>query len=355
MAIKGVNPSYFAGMPEVALDPKASKADPRYAQMLTQAMQNQAAATDKRRESDEDNAFKARSQTETERSNRSHEDISKRNTAVGEAGEARLKGDQDIKNEHLKSVETERLLEALQKAKNASDDAAVEYFTDELVRRGFKGRQIQESPETFNQRDPSLRPPAPPGPPPPPDTSVYGESSEDFERNMAGAKPTPPAPPPDRSPLPPRSLAPTGRFPDAGEGAAAPPMKAAPPGPAPSAGPRPGGGGASPTEGIPFINKTQNMDWIEGKQPPLAAPARPAASDDEQFYRDMDWHPPTEKELLDRAIAEVVQRETGALAAPSVVAPPAKPLLPGSRLRTRAVQSDQLLAPDDPLNKLVAP
>jgi len=360
MAIKGVNPSYFAGLPSVQYDPKASKANPQYAQMLTQAMQNRAQATDRRRESDEDNAFKARSQDQQERRDRMSNEISKRNAAVNEAGEARLKGDQDIKNDHLKSVETERLLEALQKAKNASDDAAVEYFTDELVRRGFKGRQIQESPETFNQRDPSLRPPAPPGPPPPPDTSVYGESSEDFERNMAGAKPTPSAPPPDRSPLPPRSLAPTGRFPDAGEGAAAPPMKAAPPGPAPSAGPRPGTV-TSPTEGIPFINKTQNMDWIEGKQPPLAAPARPPAparpmaSDDEQFYRDMDWHPPTEKELLDRAIAEVVQRETGALAAPSVVAPPAKPLLPGSRLRTRAVQSDQLLAPDDPLNKLVAP
>ena len=41
-SIRGVTPSYFAGMPEVALDPNAGKQNPQYALMLTQAMQNRA-------------------------------------------------------------------------------------------------------------------------------------------------------------------------------------------------------------------------------------------------------------------------------------------------------------------------
>src|SRR6187399_2527698 len=131
MAIKGVNPSYFAGMPEVALDPKASKANPQYAQMLSQAMQNQAAATDKRRESDEDNAFKARTQDQQERRDRMSNEISKRNTAVNEAGEARLKGEQDIKNDHLKSADTRDLIEAAHRAKEAKDQVAYDFLNSE--------------------------------------------------------------------------------------------------------------------------------------------------------------------------------------------------------------------------------
>ena len=335
MAIKGVNPSYFAGMPEVALDPKASKANPQYAQMLSQAMQNQATATDRRRESDEDNAFKARSQTETERSNRSHEDISKRNTAVGEAGEARLKSGQEFSQDRLKSADTRDLIEAAHRAKESKDQVAYDFLNSELEKRGVTVRSKQNSVEDFEKQDSRAAPAAPPA-----------------------------APPVDRSPVPPRSPPPTAGFPPAAEAEAAPPMRAAPAGPLPRStasfpptngapppgaapappptGPRPGIV-TSPTEGIPFINKTQNMDWIEGKQPPLAAPARPPAparpmaSDDEQFYRDMDWHPPTEKELLDRAIAEAVQRESGALAAPPTVAPPVptRPLLPGKSLRAQ--------------------
>lgn len=87
------------------------------------------------------------------------------------------------------------------------------------------------------------------------------------------------------------------------------------------------------------------MSWIEGKQPPLSMPPRPMASDNAQFYNDMDWHPPTEKELLDRAIADVVAREKAGLS------PTAKPLLPGKTLRRRAAESDQLLSNDDPLGK----
>jgi len=337
MAIKGVNPSYFAGMPTVALDPNAGKENPQYAQMLSQAMQHRAQATDRRRESDEENAFKARTLDQQARRDRMSNDISKRNTAVSEAGEARLKSGQEFTQGRLKSVDTEHLIDALNMAKYTHDKVAEEYFLAELETRGVQTRN---------------RAPAPadqPAEPPP-------------------AEPPPAAPPIDRSPMPPRSPPPTASFPPVGEAEAAPPMRGAPagvaprstasfppvgagaappPGPAPTPAPTPAPAAAPP--GRPMMSDSdqfyRDMEWKPppGKAPRAPAPARPMASDDAQFYKDMEWHPPTEKELLDRAIADVVAREAAGLT------PTAKPLLPGKTLRRSAAEADQMLSPDDPL------
>jgi len=67
------------------------------------------------------------------------------------------------------------------------------------------------------------------------------------------------------------------------------------------------------------------------------------ASDNAQFYEDMNWHPPTEKELLDKAIADVVAREAAGQP------PTTRPLLPGKSLHRRAAESDLGLSKDDPL------
>jgi hypothetical protein len=344
MTIKGVSPNYFASMPTVALDPNAHKPDPQYAQMLNQAMQNRATQAARRRENDEENVFKAREQSQQARRDRRSNEISKRNAAVNEAGEARAKSGQDFEQKRLALADTRDLIHALQNAKQAKDQAAVEFFTDELNRRGYGDKPVQPQ-----------------------------ESDEDFAKRMPGNQPPgpPQSAPVDRSPMPPRSPPPTARFPDAGEAAAAPPMKAAPAGvaprstasfpdagaagaappmraappgaspPPPPAAPRPG----PPSDGVPLLNKTQDMSWIEGKQPPPSMPPRPMASDNAQFYDDMNWHPPTEKELLDRAIADVVAREAAGLP------PTARPLLPGKTLHRRAAEADQMVAPGDSLLK----
>jgi len=355
-SIRGVNPSYFAGMPTVALDPKASKADPRYAQMLSQAMQNRAEMAAKRRENDEDNEFKAIDRKQQAlRDIRSNEN-DKRRSAVLEAGEARLQKGQEFEQDRLKTADTGKLLEALQTAKQNKDDAAVEYFTDELIRRGYKGRSIQETDERFNERMPK---PAPPEPPKPPDTSVYGESREDFERNMAAAGPG--APPIPKGLNPP----PVARFPDPGEAAATPQMRAAPAGPSPRAsasfppasGAAPPGPAPAPRPGPPAA-----------AAPPRAAapagpgwPAPPPPTDDSAFFQapfdqagleaGLDKAMPTDQQTLNAYIAESVRREKAGLP-PAPYSP--KGLLPGKTLRRRAAESDQMLSPGDPLlNKRV--
>jgi len=342
MAIKGVNPRYFAGMDAVALDPNAGKQNPAYAQLLSQAMKNRADEAGRHRENDEENVFKARDRDQQALRDRRSNEISKRNSAVNEAGEKRLQGAQDFEQKRLDLVDTEHLLDALHKAEGDKNDRAVDAFSKALRDRGFTVEQPPESDEDFNARMPPPKPP-PPAPPPGP-------------------------PPVDRSPMPPRSPPPTARFPDAGEAASAPPMRGAPAGVGPRAtasfppasGAPPPGAAPTPSDGIPLLKKTQDMSWTEGKQPPLSMPPRqpppnrstygdsqeqfqrnmewkpppppPPPPDNvygdsrEQFERNMDWHPPTEKELLDRAIRDVVEREAAGLP------PMARPLLPGKKL-----------------------
>ncbi len=249
---------------------------------------------------------------------------------------------QTAEDERKKDEETRKLIAAAQEANYRGDTTSFDYITRELHTRGVGLEDdLDESPETFNGRMPAQEAPKPAAKPP-------------VDRTPVGPRPGPPPP--------------TASFPPAGEAEAAPPMRAVPAGPppprasasfppingAPPPGPAPAQAPAarppvSPTEGVPFINKTQNMDWIEGKQPPLAAPARPMASDNAQFYDDMNWHPPTEKELLDKAIADVVAREAAGQA------PTTRPLLPGKTLHRRAAEADQMLSPDDPLLNRRAP
>lgn len=348
--IEGVNPSYFASMPTVALDPKASKADPQYARMLTDAMQNRAQATDRRRENDEANVFKAREQSQQARRDRRSNEISKRNAAVNEASEKRYQGGQDFEQERTRDDDTRKLLAAAMHAYNSGDETTFGHIARELDKRGVKLHMgADESLSDFEKRDPRLDR-SPPAAAPPAAPSV--------DRTPVGPRPGPPPP--------------TASFPPAGEAEAAPPMRGAPagvaprstasfppasgapppgpaPGPAPAPAPRPP---ASPTEGIPFINKTQDMSWIEGKQPPPSMPPRPMASDNAQFFQDMEWRPPpaparpmasdneqfyrdmaegrppSDTDLLNMAISKIVKGETGR----DIQIPPTEPpraLLPG--------------------------
>jgi len=205
--IEGVNPSYFAGMPEVALDPNAGKQNPQYAHLLSQAMQNRAQETNRRRENDEANVFKAREQSQQARRDRRSNEISKRNAAVNEAGEARLKSEQDFSQDRLKSADTRELLNAVRKAQDAKDYTAVDVFSRALRERGYKVDELQESDEDFAKRMPASSA----APPPPAAPSV--------DRAPVGPRPGPPPP--------------TASFPPVREAETAPPMRAVPAGPPP--------------------------------------------------------------------------------------------------------------------------
>jgi hypothetical protein len=331
MAIRGVNPSYFAGMPSVALDPNAHKENPQYAHMLTQAMQNRAAQAARRRENDEENVFKARNLDQQAQRDRNANDISKRNTAVGEAGEKRLQSGQDFNQDRLKSADTRDLLNALRRAQDDEDYTAVGVFSKALRERGYKVDEEQE---------PDKGPQAPPP-----------------------AAPPPAAPPVDRSPMPPRSPPPTASFPPVGEAEAAPPMRAAPAGVAPRATasfPPVGAGAAPPPPPGPAPAPRQAPPAAaapaRGAGPPMPGwPAAPPPTDDSAFFQapfnqagleaGLDKVMPTDQQILNAYIAESLRREKAGLPA----APTPKTLLPGKSLRRRASESDQLLSPDDPL------
>jgi hypothetical protein len=335
--IEGVHPSYFAGMPTVALDPKASKGDPQYARMLTDAMQNRAQATDRRRESDEANVFKAREQSQQARRDRRSNEISKRNAAVNEAGEARLKSGADFSQDRLKTADTRDLLDGLHKAYENKDTATFEFIRGELKKRGVSADAYDESQEDFNKRMPA----PPPAPPP-------AAAKPPIDRTPVGPRPGPPPP--------------TASFPPAGEAEAAPPMRAAPAGVAPRA-----TASFPPTNGAPPPGPAP----APRPAPPAAAPPRAAApplpgwpappppTDDSAFFQapfdqagleaGLDnvsaRAMPSDKQILDAYIAEDIRRRSAGL--PS--APNPKSLLPGKTLRRRAAESDQMLAPGDPL------
>lgn len=379
MPIRGVNPSYFAGMPTYQLDPDAFKGNPQYAQLLSNAMQNNALMAAKRGEEDRENRFKAVEQAQKAEEILRTDRVNKRLAGAKEAEQRRLQAGQDFEQDRLKTADTEHLLEGLRRAQLEHNQRAAAFYAEELKRRGFE-----------EERSP---------------TGKYVPPEErGKEPGKAGA--TPPAVV-DRSP--PRPPPPTARFADAAGASAAPPMKVVPAGTPTARFAAPGNGGAVPPASAapsspvvppapaftslpaPAADPTQKKlldEIVEGlardkaRRPPAPAspprdaggygegweqvlrntggdtsgaslsPARsrmpginapaeasaqavpppppPLPPDTSAYGRSWDqmWadtHVPTDKELLDRAIAEVVARESGQ-------APPAKPLLPGQTI-----------------------
>jgi hypothetical protein len=363
MAIKGVNPSYFASMPTVALDPKAGKEDPQYAQMLSQAMQNRAAQTARATENDKENAFKAIDRKQQALRDRRSNEISKRNAAVNEAGEARLGRSTTAEDERKRDEETRLLVAAAQKAHKDKDETTFGYYAKELEKRGVNLDMGADESLVAPPPAPSAAPPAAPP----------------IDRTPVGPRPGPPPPTgrfPDAGAPGPQAGTP-GRFPDMPTGS--PPPSAAPPSntmmfrsPPPSAsfpgpsGAQPPGARPSPADdGIPVLKKTQDMSWIEGKQPPPSMPPRaapagpewrwpapesvddtfPAPFDQAGLEAGLDKVFPTDTQILNAYIAEDNRRKDAGL--PSL--PFTKSLIPGKSLRRRAAESDTLVSPGDAL------
>src|SRR4029079_6742551 len=87
-------------------------------------------------------------------------EISKRNTAVNEAGEARVQKGQEFEQNRLKDADTRTLLDALRKAYEYKDSTGFEYIRGELKKSGVNADAHDESQAALNNRIPP--PPAPP-------------------------------------------------------------------------------------------------------------------------------------------------------------------------------------------------
>jgi hypothetical protein len=163
MPVKGVNPGYFAGMPTVHRDPRAGQVDPSYAAMPGQALGEANVMDQRRRESDQNNAFKARDQSEQERQNASSEARDWHRLKSFDRMEDRRQGQLDVENSRIKAADTRKLVEALQAAIDDGETGIAEALAAELKSRGWNVKPITSQPAG----PPATTPGTPPGPPTP--------------------------------------------------------------------------------------------------------------------------------------------------------------------------------------------
>lgn len=137
MAVRGINPSYFAGMPTVQRDPRAGQVDPSFAAMPGQALSEANAMNQRRHEFDSGEAFRAKElalRTDQEARSNTREDS---RLAMYQQGEDRRQAQQDFENDRLKAADTRKLVEALQNALDEGETGIAEALAAELKSRGW--------------------------------------------------------------------------------------------------------------------------------------------------------------------------------------------------------------------------
>lgn len=275
MSVRGIEPSYFAGMPTVQRDPRAGQPGEGYMSAPGQALTEVANRDERRKERDDANAFRARDQSERERQSRSSESRDDRRLAMYQQGEDRRQGQQNFENDRLKSADTMKLVQALQAAVNDGEHGIAEAIGAELKNRGWGVKPIGAQGSPAPEQPDRQAVPGAAAPQRAPMSQADAQTSAQLEQAE-------------------QSIIPKLR----GTGSTVP--ATSPQAPTPS---------------------------------PQRAPARPNAQDAALSSQ------------LDQAEAQYMQ----GLGAP-------RSLVPGgqrSPLRARAIQADQLISADDPLNRIV--
>jgi hypothetical protein len=184
MAVKGVSPSYFAGMPTVARDPRAGQVDPSFAAMPGQALSEANAMGQRRHEFDSGEAFKAKElalQTEQQQGAASRED---KRLAMYQQGEDRRQAQQGFENDRLKAADTRKLVEALQSAEDDGEFGIAEAIAEELRSRGVGVKPIARQPA-----GPAGAPAGAPAPAPQPMSAADAQTSKQLDQAEASIIP----------------------------------------------------------------------------------------------------------------------------------------------------------------------
>lgn len=142
MAVRGVSPSYFAGMPTVARDPRAGQVDPSYAAMPGQALSEANQLNQRRHEFDSGEAFRARDQSHREQQDATSGAREDRRLGMYQQGEDRRQVQQGFENDRLKSADTQRLATALQQAMDDNEWGIADIIGQELRSRGINVKPI---------------------------------------------------------------------------------------------------------------------------------------------------------------------------------------------------------------------
>lgn len=144
MAVRGISPSYFAGMPTVQRDPRAGQMDAGYAAMPGQALSEASALGQRRHEFDSGEAFRAKElalRTDQDARSATREDS---RLAMYQQGEDRRQAQQGFENDRLKAADTRKLVEALQAAVDQGETGIAEALAAELQTRGWGVKPIAD-------------------------------------------------------------------------------------------------------------------------------------------------------------------------------------------------------------------
>lgn len=317
MAIRGIEPSYFAGMPTTRLDPNAGQVGESYAAMPGQALTEVANRNERRSEVDQNNAFRARDQAHREQQDAQSGARDDRRLAMYQQGEDRRQTQQGFENDRLKSADTMRLVQAMQAAVNDGEHGIAEAIAAELKGRGWGakplGAQGGAAPAQPMQQD------APGGTAPQRAPMSRADAQTSAELDQA-----------ERSIIPKlRGTGPTAP-------ATSPPVSTPSPTPAPK---RPGNQDPALSGQLDQIEK-QYMGGLGAGATPMpyeqamAAANRAGALGVKQVPG--GWTPIVPGDDND----------------PPYQAQP-RSLVPGRAMRPQVAQSNAMLSPDDPLNRIV--
>lgn len=181
MAVRGINPSYFAGMPTVMRDPRANQVDPSFAAMPGQALSEANAMNQRRREFDSGEAFRAKElalRTDQEARSNTREDS---RLAMYQQGEDRRQAQQGFENDRLKAADTRKLVEALQNAVDEGETGIAEALAAELKSRGWSVKPIADQ----APGEPAAAPPGAPAPPRAPMSAADAATSKQLDQAEA--------------------------------------------------------------------------------------------------------------------------------------------------------------------------
>jgi len=320
MAIRGVEPSYFAGMPTVQRDLRAGQPNAEYMQMPGQALSEIASRNERRREADQNNAFRAREQGHREEQDRSSAARDDRRLAMYQQGEDRRQHQQQFENDRLKSADTMKLVQAMQAAINDGEHGIAEAIAAELKGRGWGVKPLGAQGASAGAQP--MRQAAP-------EAGAPEIGSQDMSWIESGA----PA-----GPMSPRDAQTSAEL-DQAEQSILPRLRGTGP-TAPS---------TSPAVATPA---------------PMRSPQQPGAQDvalsnqldqaDKLYSQGLAAGRPVARQTSPQDAALAAQLDQAESRYMNGLQP--RPLVPGgarSPLRSRAIQADQLLSADDPLNRIV--
>ncbi len=146
MPVRGISPSYFAGMPTVARDPRAGQVDPSFAAMPGQALSEANQLGQRRAEVGSNDAFRAREQSHREQQDAASGSRDDRRLGMYQQGEDRRQVQQGFENDRLKAADTRKLVEALQAAEDDGELGIAEALAEELRSRGVGVKPIARQP-----------------------------------------------------------------------------------------------------------------------------------------------------------------------------------------------------------------